>query len=428
MKIHIGTIAGLVLLAGRAHAETSSLDINVSAATELSDNATREPLDADKIEERQNIFSGGLRAHYNNDWASLESRYDASRQEFLEDSQENFSRLEGNTELLLGNDAQPFNLRLAHNRSSMLSSPELVDLNSNRDERTILTAEPAYKIHFKNADAILIKAAVMSASYGNDDSRKAKRNGIDVAWQHGLSKVDQLELVAQASKTKFDSAPASNYRYENIGVLYSVQLSRLNYSLMFGGNRAVPDNGLKSTINPSYSIEVNYEYGNNSFKFSSKKRMDDSSFGSTRRVSDVDQVLTKPKDLDIINIEVSELSWGTKALCERCDFSVHIGKSKESYNSLASNDTEEIGGGARFNYKFSRAAGIRIDLGRHKRTFVGSALGENFLAKQSVISFDYKFIGDLKLQAYIEKQARSSNNALKNYDENITGLSLSYAF
>ncbi len=428
MKKNVRKISCLLLLSSTAFAETNGVDIHISAASELSDNATREALDSEKIEERQNIYSGGVSAHIKNQWMLLTSNYDVMREEYLEDSQEGYTTLEGKTEFIAGNETQPFNLLLSHTRRSILNSPDAIDTNKNRDERTLLMAEPSYKLQLRNANLLMLKASVMESSYRDDDSRKAQRSGLSLAWERGITKVDRIQLIAQRNTTKFDAAPESDYQYESISLLYAVSLNRLQYLLKVGQNRAIPETGSDSISHPSYQAEVNYTSGNNVIRLSSERRIEDTSFGRNGTSGSSNVLDSKSVGIDLINLQTSEISWTTQALCERCQFMLRATKNKEEFNSLTANSNDDQGVGARFSYRFSRAATINLDGSKHERSFSGSGSQEDFDVVQSKLSFDYAVLKDLRLSAYHKKEKRSSSNVLKSYDENITGVSISYSF
>ena len=428
MKKNAHKISCLLLMSSTAFAETSGVDINISAASELSDNATRESLESKKIEERQNMYSGGVNAHIDNQWMLFTSNYDVMREEYLEDSQEAYTTLEGNTKFVLGNESQPLGLLLSHTRNSLLNSPDAIDTNKNRDERTLLAAEPSYKLQLRNANLIMLKASIMESSYRDDDSKKAQRSGLNLAWERGITKVDRIQLIAQHSKTKFDAAPESDYQYESISLLYAVTLNSLQYLVKVGQNRATPEGSVDSISHPSYQAEVNYKSGNNIIRLSSEKRIEDTSFGRNRSAGSSNILDAKSVGLDLINMQTSEISWTTQALCERCQFMLRATKNKEEFNSLTANSNDDQGVGLRFSYRFSRAATISLDGSRHERSFSGAGSQEDFDVVQSRIAFDYVLLNDLKLGAYLKREDRSSGNLLKNYDENITGLSISYSF
>jgi hypothetical protein len=428
MKNNARKISCLLLLSSTAFAETNGVDINISAASELSDNATRESLESEKIEERQNTYAGAVNAHFSNQWMLFASDYNVMREDYLKDSQEGYTTLEGKTKFVWGGETQPFSLQLGHMRTSLLNSPDAINLNKNRDERTILSVEPSYKLQLKNANLVLLKASVMESSYRDEDSKKAQRSGLDVAWERGITKVDRIQLVAQHSTTKFDAAPDSDYQYENISVLYAVTLNSLQYLLKVGQNRAEPESNVDSVSHPSYQVEVNYKTGNNLIRFSSEQRIDDTSFGRTNQSIDSTSTAAKAVGLDLINIQASEISWTTKALCERCDFTLRVTKNKEEYNSLSANNNDDQSVGARLSYRFSRAATISVDGSRHERSFTHAGGLDDFDVVQSRVAFNYALLHDLKLSVFVKKEDRSSNDLLKSYDENITGLSLSYSF
>ncbi len=428
MKSHARKLSCVLVMSSTALAETNGIDMNLSLASELSDNATRKSLESEKIEERQNIYSGGLNAHFKNQWMLLTSNYDVMREEYLEDSQEGYTTLEGKTEFILGNENQPLSLLLAHTRSSLLNTPDAININKNRDERTLLVAEPSYKLQLRNANLILFKASAMESSYRDDDSRKAQRKGLNIAWERGITPVDRIQVIAERSETDFAAVPDLNYTYESVSALYGVTLNKLQYLVKVGQNRATPKSGGDSFSNPSYQAELSYTSGNNNIRVSIEQRIEDTSFGRPKSASDQDGLDSKSLGIDLINMQVSEISWTTQAICERCEFMLFAVKNKEDFSALSQNNNSDQGVGAKFSYRFSRAATLNIDASKHERSFDNSVLQDDFDVVQTRVSFNYAVLKDLKLSVYHKTEDRSSNDLLKNYDENISGLSISYSF
>lgn len=233
-------------------AATSGITFDLGASAKYSDNATRQ--EDEKISELQNEYDLGVNAHYDNEWMYLSSEYDAHRQTFEKELQPDYNMLEGKTELNFGRQYDPASLLISHSRRSLLNTPDAIDTTRNRDERDIITAEPKFTWRATDADSLILSGSVSDISYRTDDSKDSTQTGGQFVWSRSITRVDQLQLAVNGSKTKFDNFPASDYEYQSVAIQYSAQLSHLTYSIRAGQNRAIRDDSEKDYSNPSYTL------------------------------------------------------------------------------------------------------------------------------------------------------------------------------
>ena len=412
-------------------ANDNALDFGVSADYRSTDNAKRSALEELAITETQAIYQASVGARYQNEWSQLKSDYEVSKETFQHASQPDATELEGKTQLTFGNDYQPLSLALSHSRIAMLDSPEALDLAKNRDTQEIITVAPALKTHFGAADSIVVMGSFTDVSYKKEQQKKSEQQGLQLAWIHGVSKTDTIQITAQHTETSFDFVPQADYQLQGASAQYSVALKRLNYTVQAGYNRAVSEISDEDFASPTYKIESSYISGTHTFVLSLAESITDSSMGSSGpSFGDVDSGSGSPAKgvgIDLINVRKASLSWSTSALCERCNFGVNATQSTQDYKNLRE-DGDEYSVGTFFKYNFTRAASVDLSFIHQEQKFSANGDRIGFDSNDAKVSFNYTITQDLQLGLYAHREKRTSALAVQNYQENIVGLNLSYHF
>jgi hypothetical protein len=241
-------------------------------------------------------------------------------------------------------------------------------------------------------------------------------------------------VLVQKSATKFEMAPLANYDYESASAIYSVQLSRLSYTLQAGQNRAIPALAQESYSRPSYNFEAIYARGDNQFSLLASQEITDSSAGNGNRsaLTDVGRA-SVGVGLDIINLRSVELAWQGKIFCQDCSAGINAAETTEDYQALDEDGREQIIG-TNFGYKFSNAASFSVRVDYRKRLFFDSNARGDFSANRARFNYYYNFSSELGTNLYVQSEKRKALGldqnlgTQKDYDENIIGLGLSYRF
>ena len=420
--------------AANAQAKNTSangLDFGMSADYSSSDNAKRSSLDEPAITETQITYQASFGAHYQNEWSKLSSGYEVHQEVFQRASQPDATELEGKTQLILGNEYQPLSLTVNHSRVAMLNSPEALDLARNRDTQEIITVAPALKTHFGAADSIVLMGSYTDISYKKERQKKSEQQGLQVAWVHGVSKTDTVQLTAQHIQATFEFVPQADYQLQNLSAQYSVTLKRLNYTVQAGYNNAKSKISAEDFGSPSYNIEAAYISGTHTFALSLSESITDSSMGGRNSsISDIGNnggVPAKGVGVDLINLREANASWRTSAICERCDIGINLSQSTKDYQNL-SEDGDEYGAGASFKYSLTRAASIDFSYSHRELEFSAEGYRTGFKSNDVKVGLNYAITREVQLKLYASQEERISVLAVQNYEENIVGLNLSYHF
>lgn len=432
-KLFVCSVALLPAACAHALGEKEDLfNLKVSADYGNSDNATRASDEEPQLSERQGIYTALAGIRYNNEWSNLLSNYRLQRETFERDSQPNLTELEGRTQLILGNDFYPLGLVVSHDRKAMLNAPDAIDLTSNRDTRQIISVSPSAKTRISDADALMVMGTYTDVSYKEDELRQSEQKGGQLAWIHGVSKTDQLQLTAQQIETAFDHVPSADYKLRTASAGYNVALKRLKYSLRIGYNKATSESSDKDFASPVYLLESSYDSGFNIFSLSLSQTITDSSSMGGASSFDNSGLGTggpssKGVGLDLINLRNATLAWTTEAVCERCSFGINASQMKQDYKNLKE-DGDEYSLHAHFAYKFSRASSIKLSAGHRERKFSDTGTRAGFEDDITRISFDHDLTKGFQLELYAQQEKRSSKVDSQNYKENIAGVKISYDF
>lgn len=416
-------------LAQQTGGDHNHLSAEVNATAEYTDNATKQELDENKISERQEIYNLGLNAGYANDWLLFGTAYDAYKMAFEEDSQPDYSYVEGSSSLTLGNPYQPVNLLLSHSRRSVLGTPDAVDLTNNRDQRDIVTAQPMVKWHLTDADLLLVRGYWSEVSFRENKDKKSNQNGGEVSWVRSISKVDELQLIYQQNKTSFAAFPAADYDYQSLMARYSANLNHFSYMVQVGQDSAKPASQQDTYSKPSYRIETSYDTGINTFKAIASQTISNSSVGDGNSLGLGSGGLSgNSQKIDLMTLSKIEVSWLNRGLCARCTLTLGGSAGREDYKVIQE-DGHNSSVSAGLSYKFARAATLGLTLSHHDKNFAAGSGLSSYKSDNAKLSFGYDFHNDLSLRIYQEFEKRDSTSAnARKYDENITGLNLSYRF
>jgi hypothetical protein len=448
MKVHVWKryfylVPGLFFLAQVCQAAfekgDNQLNLGIALETEVSDNAGKRSVEQTTLEdkksyERIDTYSADLGALYRNEWALFKANYNIANEKYSKASYPDSQTIEGSAKATFGTQYQPASILFSHSRQSILRSPDANDLSSFRDERDIVKVEPMLSLRLNSADRLFIKGNFSDLNYRDDQTKKSNRKGGELGWVRGLSKTDNLHLVAERSDVKFDDFPNANYQYESAAVIYSVQLSHLSYTLRAGRNRAAPELSTESYSRPSYDLGSTYVLGTHKFDLRASQTITDSSAGNGNRVALTNTSRSNAGvGLDLINIRSFEFSWEGSLFCDGCTAGIHAAETMEDYQVL-DEDGKEQSVGANAGYRMSSAASFHVGIDRRKRSFSYTSSREGFSTNRARLSYSYGFSNELNLSLYVQHEKRRALDYTQNlgstqdYNENSVGLGLSYSF
>lgn len=407
-------------------------DLGASADFRSTDNTKKTSNELAKIEEVQSIYSFDMAGYYHNDWLELDSRYDTSKSIYDKKSQIDKHLVEGTSQLLIGNESFPLDLRLAHSKMTLLNSPDAVDISDNLDSREILSVMPSVKTHLSSADLIVFTGNYDETSYKDNLKLNSDRKGFTASWLRGISKVENLQVSVQKLDSSFDYFPSADYQLVRASAQFDVKLRNLSYMIQAGYNKATRDIEDNSFSNPEYKFLSTYIMGSNEFGLSISQAITDSSYGNGNVAGLVSGEGLGGRDssavvLDLINEQRVDLSWRTTAFCEHCYFGLNLIDARRDYQKT-SQDRKEKMGSVDFRYKFSQKISYYVHVRYSEMKFDSNVQFSNYKHNNASTGFDYSLTKDFKIKMYAEKNKRTSTSLEQSYTENILGLNLSYNF
>lgn len=418
---------GLFLIPVGAMAD-NMFDARISASSEFTDNANRSQ--QDEISERQDQIELSVGTEYTNTLLEFQADYSASHRSFEEDSQESRSLLQGRSSLLIGKPHQPIDLLLSHNRQSVLNAPDDVDLLRNTDERTIWSAVPTLRWGFTAVDQLMLQGNYSSIDYRLDERRNSERTGGSVIWQHDLSQTDQFSISAQQTQVSFDAVPSFDYDYSAYSASYSAQLRQLSYTVALGYNETQPEVG-EDFSGPSYRLNLDYSAAAQTFNLNASQLITDSSQagGNASDFRDFNPGDATVSELDQLERTDVELGWRADALCDSCSLYAQLIYQRDDYQTL-DEDNQEHGANLGLDYRLSQRSSADISIRYRELNFDTQTLRSDYTNTQLRVGYQYTFVNDLGLRVFGSVNERDSDEELngRNYEENIVGIGLNYAF
>ena len=400
--------------------------LELGLETEYTDNANKSR--RQKISERQDEANLRLGLEHENSWMKLEGDYNASERRFDKDTQENRSRLEGESRLELGKDQDPAQLEISNSRRTQLNSPDDDNLLSNTDEREIWTAEPTLRWRTGDANTLSFRGTYSDIRFRDNAERDSDRKGGSLFWQRNLSATDRLIFSGQFFDIGFDARPELDYELTRANLTYQTQLRRLSYRLQLGYEESDRENG-QSFSEPSYEVEVGYDSGVHRLELYADRFISDNSTGGGNRgefdnFNPVDAAGGQLDQLERTNIE---LTWSTDILCSRCSFNLRVFYQDDDFLERR-DDLTETGAEARLSYQLSRQSTVGLRVRRRTQDFSSASDRTDSDRDQFRITYRYQTHINLGLELFALYEERDSDNPVEGHTETQAGVRLSYRF
>jgi len=417
------SISLLYLITIPAFANTFNGELGVE--TGLSDNARKSP--DNELDERQDTLQFKVNSDYKNSYLSAAANFSALHQNFAESSQDNRSYINGDSYFKWGDAVDPADLYVGYSRRTLVQQLDQVQITDNLEDRGILDVAPTVRTRFGSRDTLALKAQYSDINYAKSDLRDSTRQGGTLSWQHLISPLSQVQLLAQQTKVEFDAQSQADYTYSNISALYASRLRLLNYSIQFGYNRSKID-GLDDLNGGMFKIDAGFDSGLNKINFSSAKIITDTSLGDANLSnfgylpgSDGTELI------DRIERTSAALDWATEMMCERCTIKLGFSLVKDEYFSLAE-EVKQTGVNLGANYRVTRLIGLYFNGQVSRREFSRQVISSDYDIKYFQVGAKYQIVENANVNLMARREERKSDGVGLGYSENYYGVSFSYGF
>jgi hypothetical protein len=168
--------------------------------------------------------------------------YRAERKDYLHETQGNENAIDGNTALIWHAIPRRLDAMLYHQISQQVTDRRGLDVSSNREERSIITAGVDGFLHFSPVDALVLSPRFVDVSFQDSTDSNSQRSTLGATWSHQLSALSALSLTGSYDDVSFDES-SNDYDTQAVIFGYSAALARLSYNAGAGYNRISRDEG-----------------------------------------------------------------------------------------------------------------------------------------------------------------------------------------
>ena len=413
----------LLVLIASPLVQARDFSARVSVVSAESDNAFKST--EDTIDERQDAYVLSLTGNYANDFLTTEVNYTGSDERFAKASQEERRFLEGRSMLLLGALTDPADIEFKHSRTSLLSTPDAINLSNNQDERESLSVIPRLKKRVTAADLLIASVDYTQIHFLKNDLNDSERSSAQFNWVHQSTQVSELNFLVQRTDIGFDNFPDADYVYSSAVATYSTQLRKLSYTLAAGYNRSEPSTG-DTYGSPTYALSVAFKDPLNSLQLMLAQSITDSSMenGNLAFVSPIIDGESTYK-VDQIKRRNASLSWGSNFICDKCSLSVSVHRGVDDYVVLP-DEINIQGASVAFTYNLSKRSAVSLRSSSSEQEFVGELLGRDYTIDRTTLDYRYDFDGGFSLRFFAEQEERGSENNATTYQETLLGGELTW--
>jgi len=427
-------LTSMVCMASMSYAQTekeqrkpNEISGSVSLLTEFTDNAEKEA--SNEIDERQDRLNLNLQGHYENQYLSANLSYGAAENRFSDDSQSGRSTLEGESTVEFGDSNNLVSLLLSHSRKQLLNNPDDLDLLENTDERDILIAKPSIYWSMTGVDSFRLRADLSKVSYREKEGSDLTAVGATLSWVHALSAVDRFGLDLAFSDVEYDTASEFDYQYQNVSLFYASNLRRLQYQINVGYNET-DSAGADNIGGLFYDLGIYYKAAPHDFVLELSQTITDSSRGNGNQelLPDLGRGSVSAESRGQLELTRGELKWLSTFICGRCTSNVSLGYQNEKFENDSDRDLTEQYYALNFSYKFTRKLNTSVNYKYSDKQFDSNIAESDYDLSRVKFSLNYRFNSTFSAGLYVSEEVRESNDAEHDYEEFVTGLSISAAF
>lgn len=382
----------------------------------------------DGINERQDTLSVGISGQHINRWSSFKVGYSADRTYFSQASQEDANTLEGDAQWILGKEYDWFNLTLQDSRRKVLRSNVATPLLSNTGERELLTIKPQLRLHVSPVDQLMLGLSREAVRVQRLAAADANRDTADLIWQHRLSATDQLLVTINQGESTRKDADEPDYKYQIARVGYQAQLSHLAYGIQMGYQNTKA-RGQEEFGKPNYNLDISYDKNGHVFSAGANSAVTDTLFGDGNGGS-LDETLMQDslnENYDLVKLSQANVSWTGPKLWRGLGLSAQAQFSTHDYYELPE-DYSDRALSLSFNYSFAVRTHGNLRLERSEARFDQVGNLSDYQEDNILLRVSHDFTKALSADFLLGSIKRHSDDALSEYDEMRTGVSIRYQF
>lgn len=173
---------------------------------------------------------------------NIDMGYRTEYGDYLHDVQKDQTSINGSTALKWLIAPRQLEAIFSHQISQQLTDSSGLDVASNREERSVITAGLDGFVHFSTVDSLVLSPRFTDVRFSESDNSDSRRASMTAMWDHKISSVSALDLSVNYDHVTFDDS-LNDYDLSGVGLSFKTTLSRLSYALGLGANRISRDTG-----------------------------------------------------------------------------------------------------------------------------------------------------------------------------------------
>ena len=420
--IGLQSLFGVYCLVVASHSLALDADLAISLGSEYSDNVLKTN-DATAAE-WENVFGASVGMNHQGKDVLVDVQYQGEYTRYASGI-DNYSAIEGDANFVYGRETGVSQWRLKNSRRSVVRDKSLVDIGSNREDRSITQAGVDIMLRPAAANEVITSLYYNDIVYQDSDQLNSSGPGGSLTWSRRLTPIDSLFVRGDYQENNFDNT-LFDYDYYSGVVGYTAALVRLNYTVSAGYNEQ-KRNG-QSYSGTSYNLNAKYNSQGAIWNLSLSKQLTDSSRGNNNNVlSDIDfseNIGAVNQFYELLSIQ---LQYSNQFLCPACTL-VLVGRSVDESYEDAPNDNRQLTLLARMVYKYTPTTDFSGQIYLNDLQFYGDNPRGDYTVYRYRLTSSHKFSADFRGSVFIQYEERDADNPGENYNEMRAGLNLSYEF
>jgi len=405
--------------ATQASAWETGMQLGVNYAT--SDNIERVELGEQSDDIREAVL--GLSLDAEEPMYNVDIDYFARGRDYKNDVLEDNNLLAGRTLLTWVPLPRNFSWEVMHLRSDLLNDNALVDTDTNRETRNILSTGPSITFGIGAADSVTLNARYIDISFELTELSDNERIDTSLVWKRELSSVSQFSAFVEHNDIEYRAGEEQSFTKG--GIEFRADLREAQYLVRLGTNRAETVQG-DSRSDLLVRLVLSYQSDSDRISFLLAKDLVDTSVGFATEGIFVSESFsladegtsTNFTEIDVLEQQSVSIGYSSDRICSRCVIRVNAFYDDLDYIEQP-RDQDILGINTELTYELNSKLRVNASLLYGKSQFFEEF--DTVTRKDDVEGYgaglEYKLSRNLELSVDVSSNKRESNIPGLNFEE-----------
>lgn len=402
---------------------TGDFSLSIGAGLEAHDNAAL--TNTDEESDTKRLVNTDIGYKKTDGAVNIDLGYVAEYGDYQHNVQGDETSINGRTALKWHAAPRLLDAVLNHQISQQLTDRRGLDVASNREERSVISAGLDGFLHLSAVDSLVLSPRFVDVRFDESEGSDSQRASMAAMWEHKISSVSSLDLTANYDDVSFDEAE-NDYTSPGVMLTFRTALSRLSYQIGLGANRVNRDTG--EDVNGS-TVRAAVDYVGDegqSWGASYVRQLTDTSIGLAGVELSLDNFQSDDSnfaEFDIIHVNKVDAYWRNRVSASS-QFSVGAGYQKQDYEDTPQDqDVAYVNAGYQYTINSRWSAGVD---GRIQRTKFLDDPQEEFDTTRVYLSAMYRPTRPLEIRFSIGQDKRDSDIAENSYTDKVVLVGVRY--